>query len=154
MISRKTWKRHCAERCQPDFKGCAFVVVALLFLLSGCGAPKPVLYPNDHLKRVGEEQARRDIAACEQLAAEYVKSEAGKDTLKNTAGGAAGGAVVGGAVGAVTGRLGRGIGVGAAAGAAAGLVKSASDAGKPSPVHKQFVERCLREKGCETIGWQ
>jgi len=154
MTPRKTWKRRRAEGCQPGFKGCALIAVALLLLLSGCGAPKPVLYPNDHLKRVGEEQARRDIATCEQLAEEYVQSDAGKEALKNTAGGAAGGAVVGGAVGAVTGRLGRGIGVGAAAGAAAGVVKSVADAGKPSPVQRQFVERCLREKGYETIGWQ
>ncbi len=143
MKKRDIWKQ-----------GYAFVVAALLLLLCGCGAPKPVLYPNDHLKRVGDGQAQRDIATCEQLAAEYVQSDAGKEALKNTAGGAAGGAVVGGAVGAVTGRLGRGIGVGAAAGAAAGLVRSASDAGKPSPVQRQFVERCLREKGYETIGWQ
>ena len=102
-----------------------FALAAAMVFLAGCGAPKPVLYPNDHLKRVGEARAQADIQECERLAEAYVQSEAGKDALKNTA-----------------------------AGAAAGLVKGVSDAGKPSPVHRQFVERCLREKGYETLGWQ
>ena len=102
----------------------AFALAAGVVFLAGCGAPKPVLYPNDHLKRVGEARAQADIQECERLAEAYVQSEAGKDALKNTAAGAAGGAVIGGAAGAVTGSLRRGIGIGAAAGAAAGLVLS------------------------------
>ncbi|MCX5907884.1 MAG: hypothetical protein NTY64_12060 [Deltaproteobacteria bacterium] len=83
------------------------LITPALFL--GC-AYGPVLYPNTHLKTVGEEQARRDIQECDRLAEEYVKSPAGLAAAESTAVGAAGGAVVGGVVGGVTGNLGQGAG--------------------------------------------
>ncbi|HUH64990.1 MAG TPA: hypothetical protein VLZ07_01040, partial [Syntrophales bacterium] len=123
-----------------------FILVAVL-AVSGCASSRgPVLYPNAHYKMVGEDQARKDIADCDRLAAEYVKSEAGKTVAKNTAGGAAAGTVVGGAAGAVTGHLGTGAGVGAAAGAAAGLIRGTSKASEPSPIYKKYVEKCLRDR--------
>ncbi|HOK06138.1 MAG TPA: cell envelope biogenesis protein OmpA [Syntrophales bacterium] len=131
-----------------------FLLVLSLGFVFACATPGPVLYPNAHLKKVGEEQARRDIAACEQLAQAYVESDEGKKVAMSTAAGAAGGAVVGGAVGAVTGHLGRGLGVGAAGGAAAGLVRGVAKASEPSPLYKRFVERCLRERGYEPLGWR
>jgi len=54
----------------------------------------------------------------------------------------------------VTGSLGRGAGVGAAAGAAAGLVHGMIRASEPSPIFKNFVTRCLQERGYEIIGWE
>jgi outer membrane lipoprotein SlyB len=122
-------------------------------LFLGC-AYGPVLYPNTHLKTVGEEQARKDIQECDRLAEEYVKSPAGLAAAENTAVGAAGGAVVGGVVGGVTGNLGRGLGIGAAAGAASGLVHGLIKSSEPGPVYKNFVDRCLLEKGYEPIGWK
>lgn len=124
-----------------------------MLVLVGCSTG-PVLYPNAHLKMVGETRAHRDIADCEQQADIYIKSNAGEEAVKNTAVGAAGGAVVGGAVGSVAGALGRGAAMGAAGGAAAGLVRGIVKASEPSPLFKSFVERCLREKGYEPIGWQ
>jgi len=130
-----------------------YLGISIILLLAGC-ASGPVLYPNDYLKKVGQEQAQRDIDDCRQKADAYVKSDAAKTIAKNTAIGGAGGAVVGGAMGAVTGSFGRGVGVGAAGGAAVGLVSGAIKASKPSPIYKTFVNRCLSEKGYETIGWQ
>jgi outer membrane lipoprotein SlyB len=127
-------------------------VIFILFL-SGC-ATGPVLYPNAHLQKVGEAQAHKDVAECEALANQYVKSDAGIAAAKSTAIGGAGGAVIGGAAGAVTGHLGQGVGVGAATGAAVGLVHGIIQASKPSPIFKNFVTRCLQEKGYETIGWE
>jgi len=127
-------------------------LIAFLFL-TGC-ASGPVLYPNAHLQRVGETQAQKDVALCEAQADAYVKSDAGIAAAKSMAIGGAGGAVVGGAVGAVTGNLGRGAGVGAAAGAATGLVQGIVQASEPSPVFKNFMIRCLSEKGYEVIGWE
>jgi len=127
-------------------------VISILFL-SGC-ATGPVLYPNAHLQKVGEAQAHKDVSECEALADQYVKSDAGIAAAKSTAIGGAGGGVIGGAAGAVTGHLGRGVGVGAATGAAAGLVHGIIRASEPSPIFKNFVTRCLREKGYETIGWK
>jgi outer membrane lipoprotein SlyB len=124
-----------------------------LLLLSACASSGPILYPNDHLKTVGEERSRLDIQECERQAAEYVKSQAAVDTAKSTAVGAAAGAVVGAAVGAVTGDLGTGAAAGAAGGGATGLLSGLFRASKPSPVHMNYVDRCLREKGYDVIGW-
>jgi hypothetical protein len=57
-------------------------------------------------------------------------------------------------MGSVTGNLGRGAAMGAAGGAVAGVIRGASRASRPSPVFKNFVNRCLREKGYDPIGWE
>ena len=69
------------------------VLILFALILVGCGASqKPVLYPNNHLKTVGNVQAQRDIDECMQTAEAYVK--------KNQESKVAEGAVKGGAVGA------------------------------------------------------
>lgn len=154
---RRSWKK---EREQRGFNKTGrhivklYYLLALVIVVTGCATTGPVLYPNEHLKRVGEAQAHRDIEECDRLAEAYVKSDAGKEAAKSTVAGGAAGAVIGGAAGAVTGSLRRGSAVGAAAGAAAGLVRGISRASEPSPIHKRFVEKCLRERGYEPIGWQ
>jgi len=127
-------------------------LTAILFL-AGC-ATGPALYPNAHLQKVGEAQAQKDVAECETLADQYVKSDAGAQAAKDTAIGGIGGAVIGGAAGAVTGDFTRGLGVGAASGAAAGLVYGIIKATEPSPLFKNFVGKCLQERGYQVIGWQ
>jgi len=128
-------------------------LIFALFLL-GCAAKGPVLYPNAYLKSVGNEKASGDIDECKGNADAYVNSNAGKDAVKSTAAGSAAGAVIGGAAGAVTGDIAGSAGVGAATGAASGLVYSMFKGSEPNPVYKSFVERCLREKGYEIIGWE
>ena len=130
------------------------LIFAVLFVLGGCAGQSPVLYPNDHLKNVGEARAQSDIEECSHQAEAYVKANPGAKVVGGTIVGGAGGAVVGGAVGAVTGNLGRGLGVGAAAGAASGLVHGIYKASQPSPVYKTFVNKCMKEKGYEPIGWE
>ncbi len=127
---------------------------AAVFFIYGCSTRAPVLYPNAHMKSAGEEKVVGDIDECRNSADAYVKSDAGKDAVKRTAKGGAGGAVIGGVAGAVSGDLARGAGVGAATGAASGLVYSLFKGMEPSPVYKSFVEKCLREKGYDVIGWE
>lgn len=124
------------------------LLVSIIFVfLAGCASSGgPVLYPNAHLKAIGKEQAEIDIGECERLANEYIKTNPGGNVAGSTA--------AGGAVGAVTGNIGKGAGIGDAAGAAGGLVRGISKSSKPSQVYKNFVSRCLREKGYEPIGWQ
>jgi hypothetical protein len=129
--------------------------VAALAVLGGCADKRPVLYPNTHLNRVGQEAAQRDIDACIQFARDGgADSEKGKEIAKSTAGGAAIGGAVGAATGAVLGSLGRGAAAGAAGGAAGGLVRGGLASGDPDPVFRNFVDRCLREKGYDPIGWR
>ena len=124
----------------------------------GCAhSQSPVLYPNAKLETAGKAQAEADIAHCRQRADEYVSSGAAtaKEVGKDTAVGGAGGAAVGAVAGAVSGGgAGRGAAIGAATGATAGAVHGAVKSSGPSPIYKNFVDRCLREKGYEVIGWQ
>ena len=130
-------------------------LVLAAMVLWGCADKRPVLYPNAHLKQVGEEAARRDVDDCMRYAQESgAEGSKGTEIAKNTAGGAAMGGAVGAATGAVLGNLGRGTAAGAAGGAAGGLVKGIFDTDDPDPVFKNFVDRCLREKGYESIGWK
>lgn len=81
------------------------------------------------------------------------EAKSGERVAKGTATGAAVGGASGAAVGAVFGKVGKGEAAGALGGAAAltsGLIRS----GEPNPMFKRFVEKCLREKGYEPIGWK
>lgn len=128
----------------------AFIVLSL----AGCGYQRPVLYPNAHLKQVGEAQTQTDIAEGMKMAEAYIKSHPEAKVAGSTAGGAAAGAAVGGAMGSVTGHLGMGAAIGAAGGPVAGAIRGVSGASSPSPTYKNFVDRCLRERGYEPIGWE
>ena len=131
--------------------------------LIACSATRPTLYPNEQYNRVGAAQADRDIAACEQQAQEYVKS-GGQTSQKagEMARNVGVGATVGGASGAVGGAIGGDVGEGAAGGAAGGATAGLLGTlfgwmfqpNEPDPVYRNFVEKCLRDKGYEPIGWQ
>jgi hypothetical protein len=133
----------------------------LSFGITGCATHRPVLSANAHLERVGPSVGERDIEDC-IARAEPAKTERVQGSGENVVAGAAGssvvGAAAGGAGGAVVGNAGRGAAAGAAGGAVAGLT-SALMRGllapkAPDPSYRQFVERCLREKGYAPAGWK
>ena len=114
-----------------------------------------MLYPNPHLRAVGTEIAKTDIDDCIQLAIDYgAQEDKGKKIAKKTAAGAAVGGAAGTAVGAVRGNAAKGAAAGAAGGGAAAMTRGMIRSGKPDPVFKRFVEKCLRDKGYSPIGWQ
>ena len=130
--------------------------------LAACSTAKPTLYPNDQYNRVGEEHAQQDIANCESQAEQYVKTggkggQMASEAARNTAGGAVVGAAGGAVGGAIGGDVGEGAAVGAASGATAGLLGTMFgwmfQRNEPDPVYRNFVEKCLRDKGYEPIGW-
>ncbi|HVN84661.1 MAG TPA: glycine zipper family protein [Candidatus Binatia bacterium] len=133
-----------------------------LLAASGCAAKRPTLYPNEQYNRVGAAAAQRDIDDCMQRADQYVKSggqdaEAARQVGAHTAVGAGVGAASGAVGGAIAGNAGEGAAVGAATGATAGLLSGlfgVFQSSGPDPVYANFVDRCLREKGYEPIGWK
>jgi outer membrane lipoprotein SlyB len=130
-------------------------VAALTVVLNACAAmQRPVLYPNAHLKDVGDATAQRDIDECQQLAENSGMSKSNDQVVKRGAEGAAVGAAAG-SVGTLVGggSVGAGAGVGAAIGATAGAVRGAfSDHG--NPIYRNFTQRCLQDRGYDVIGWQ
>ncbi len=138
-------------------------VAGLVIVLAGCSTSRPTLYPNEQYNKVGAAQADRDVAACEQQASEFVKSggqggQMAKETAQNVGVGATVGAATGAVAGAVGGDPVQGAAAGAAGGATAGLLGTLFGwmfrAPEPDPVYRNFVDKCLRDKGYEPIGWQ
>ncbi len=133
------------------------IMIATL-ALSGCSSTKkPVLYPNTHLNRVGQQQADADINACMRMA-ETSGANSGKseELAKNTAKAGAVGGATGAVVGAISssGSAGRGAAIGGAGAATATLVRGAFDSSEPTQVYIRFVDQCLRDKGYQPIGWR
>jgi outer membrane lipoprotein SlyB len=138
----------------------------LLFLslltCAACASRRPVLYPNEHWKQVGAAAADRDVDDCMRLADQFVSSggrsaQTGKTVATSTAVGAGSGAAIGAVGGAITGSAGEGAAIGAATGGTAGLLSGifgASHGSGPDPVYANFVDRCLRDRGYDPIGWQ
>jgi hypothetical protein len=140
-----------------------FVAFSLSLGLTACSTHRPVLYPNERLKQVGTEAAERDINECMRRGEEYIASggRAGAVAGRAAAGtgaGAAIGAAAGGAGGAAVGHAARGAAAGAAGGAAAGLTRGMLqgffEPRGPDPALRNFVTRCLSEKGYDVIGWK
>ena len=130
-------------------------VGAMLFALSGCATQRPVLYPNAKYDRVGPEIAQRDVDDCIRLAEQHgVTPSGGEKVVRSGAEGAAVGGAGGAAAGAVRGHAGESAAVGAAFGAAAAATRGAIHSGEPDSVYKGFVQRCLRERGYDVIGWK
>lgn len=127
-------------------------------LLAACAATpsRPILYPNEHLRQVGQAQARRDIAECEALARQAGASagDRAETVATRTATGAGIGAASGAVGGAITGAPGTGAAIGAAGAATAALLQGLLASSPPSPAYVAFVNRCLGERGYELTGWQ
>jgi hypothetical protein len=136
-------------------RSCGLLII--MFLVAGCAAPKPILYPNDHLRQVGQEVADRDVNECREMA-----NDAGATASQGKSGQVAGSTAAGGAIGsasgavggAVVGHPGRGAMVGAAAGATGGFLRGLFRRSPPSNACKQFVQRCLKERGYDPVGWE
>lgn len=136
---------------QPWRRLCA-VGIGLL-LIAGCAHQQPRLYPDPVVQRRGPAQVDRDIKACENMAKvngiDYSKGGVGRRTVEGGVVGGAGGA----AVGAIYGNAGRGAATGAAYGATTGLFRGLFAREQPHPTYVRFVNRCLRDKGYDPIGW-
>lgn len=128
--------------------GTAFCLVATL-MATGCGTARPIIYE-------GGPEAGQDIDDCMRLAREGgADAGQGAQFARNTATGAAMGAAATGIYGAVRGEndVGNRTAAGAAAGAAVGLIRSGVKASEPSGTYKGYVNRCLRQRGYDVVGW-
>ena len=144
-----------------------FATVFLLALtgLAGCAATgpnspsaRPVLYPNATLNRVGAAQGQVEVYGCisRAMAAGLTPDEK-TNAVARRAGEGAATAGVASAVGALlTGRSSdvlRSGAIGAAVGGSAGAVSGAFHNDRPNGTYRQFVQRCLSERGFDVIGW-
>jgi hypothetical protein len=132
------------------------VKISTMLALCGCASSQPIIYPNVHSQAVGSAQAQQDIGECKALAesagASSSNSKANTMARKTVKGGGVG-AATGAVGGAIAGNAGRGAAIGAASGATAGLVHSLFGDSSPSPAYRNFVTRCLKDRGYDLAGW-
>ncbi len=132
------------------------LILAIAMSMAGCSATRPVLYPNEHLKAVGPDAAERDIDDCMALAKSAGAnsgSGAAGHVATTTAVGAALGAATGAVGGAIVGSAGTGAAIGAASGGTAGLLGGIFSRPQHSPAFENFVNRCLQDRGYQSMGW-
>ena len=128
------------------------ICIALATLaLGACASNQPVVY-----QAGGATGVEAAIAECKQLAANAgANAGTGVGTAtRRTAEGAAVGAATGAIGGAIAGNVGAGAGIGAATGAAANLLRTLFDEPAPNPAFRGYVERCLKDRGYDVVGWQ
>ena len=137
-------------------KSIPFVILLItLTLLTACAAHRPVLYPNAMLKDVGHAAAEADIDKCISLAHKYgAESDKNREIAEDAAENAAVAGVAGAAAGAVYDNVGKGAAAGAAAAGSATLTRGLFRSKEPDPLFRRFVERCLRDKGYDPVGWK
>ena len=137
---------------------CSLILLVVIGL-TACAGPEPILKSNTRVQLYGKDQAARDAAVCGEKA-ERAGLQHGTNRSGNAGAGATLGIVGGAAVGASAGLIGgpTGIAIGAAAGGAVGgvlgFLAGTYKPLQPQPDYAAFVERCLKEKGYETTGWQ
>lgn len=124
-------------------------LLSLTLILLGC-ASKPVLYPNSKLEKVGKEAAQEDVNLCMEKADKFLESPRAKKVLKSAGTGSLVGSATGLITGLLTGDVVGGIASGAAIGAASGAAVGAIT---PDRLREAYVNRCLRRKGYEILGW-
>lgn len=134
-------------------------LTSLIFvsLIAGCATtpPRPALYPNKTYEKHGPAAADEAVASCMYKAdAAGLKDNTENQALKEGAGGALAGAAVGAALGAISGNAGYGAATGAVIGGAGGTVHGAGKQNEPGSIYKEYVNRCLTNKGYEVIGWR
>lgn len=130
--------------------------LAVLCVEPAFAAPKPQLYPNAYLNKVGPQQAKTDMNNCRLQAEDHLEEQGasarpGGTALKGAAKGAARGAL---AATIMNGKAGRGAGAGAALGGLGAAGEAAKEKREGSPEYRAYVEACLEDKGYKVIGWK
>lgn len=133
------------------------IISMLVLSAAGCAAGnKPVIYPNTHSQSVGVGQVEADIAECKHLAQSAGATPYGgnaSDTARNAVRGGALGAATGAVGGAIAGSAAQGAKIGAASGATAAVLNAFLREPVPNPAYRNYVERCLSDRGYDLAGW-
>ena len=128
--------------------------ILILLLTAACAHQRPVLYPDERLKTVGEPTAQRDVDECLATAKVYLKANPATRVARRVGWAGAVGAAMGAVTGLIFGDLGRAAAGGAAVGAVGGAAQGAWEAGSPDEIARAYTQRCLAKKGYSVIGWK
>lgn len=146
---------YTATKKHPRLRVLTFATLVSVSLLACQTTPdRPQLYPNAHYNKVGQQRADKDTNECMDAARDHGVSENDDGQVAEKAvSGAVIGGVSAGAWGLVRGDAGSRAAAGAAAGGAGGTASGALQSTKTNPTFKNFVSRCLADRGYQVIGW-
>lgn len=133
--------------------GLRLALLMTALLIAGCAHQKPVVYPRagaPHGSAGQQQAAEMCMARAEAYGLDYSDGDVARRTAEGGVVGGAGGAVAG----AIYGDWAQGALAGVASGATVGLLRGLFAADAPAPVFRNFVGRCLAERGYDVIGWQ
>lgn len=128
-----------------------------MLLLAGCATapPRPLFYFGSYEEPVSKVQSDRDTDECMALARQAgVQENRDGQVGRKAASGALLGGIAAGAWSLIRGNGGDTVVAGAVAGGATGAAKGAIDSTEQNPIFRRYVERCLRERGYDVIGWK
>jgi hypothetical protein len=126
-------------------------------LLVGCASSSPIVYQQHPAGGAVSTRVAQDISQCRQRATAAV----GTNARQATAAGEIGRIGAVGFVGTAVGSLVAGSAdawsrarAGAAGGAAGMATKLLLEWNEPDEVHQEYVQRCLKERGHDVLGWR
>ena len=128
---------------------------AMLFL-TACSTCRPVLYPNNHYKEVGHDQAQKDIQAAIDIAKKsgLDDSSTSNKELAKSASKTAANTSVNTAVNVASGTVGSGSVISATGSGLGFLIDWMFTKKAPKPLFKKHVELTLRQQGYQILGWK
>lgn len=143
----------------PSTRGrCISALVISAFVFSGCATQQPVVYQKSASAAAQQQRIDKDIQACRQIAEGAVGLNARR--AESASQSAARTGAIGFAATAAAGIVSTSKDVwqraraGAAAGATGAVVKTVLEWNDADEVHREYVERCMQERGHDVLGWR
>lgn len=122
--------------------------IGLIGLFGCASSGGPMLYPNIHYKQVGEEQAKVDVAFCDDQSENYIDSYSERYLAADDDDYIIEGGIERTVAGAFSGNVGRGSYMADVIGNGKKIEED-----RRISIRQRFVNRCLNEKGYQVIGW-
>ncbi len=140
-------------------KGKAYILLAVssgMLFLTACSTCEPVLYPNNHYKEVGHEQAQKDVQAAIDMAKKNGLDDSSRSNkaLAKSASKAAANTGVNAAVSIASGSIASGTAISAAGNGLRFLIDWMFVKKNPGPLFKKHVELTLKQQGYQILGWK
>ena len=126
-----------------------FCMCSAILFVTGCSSCKPVLYSNNHYKRVGRKQAEKDIQTAIKMAKTQRLDDSSRSnkTLAKSASRSAASTGVSTALGSASVASATGSGL-------SFLIDWMFTSKAPKPLFKKHVELTLRQQGYQVLGWK
>ena len=143
---------------EPKSRRAVWLSAFALVLLAGCATPQPVVYLKPSAGPVVQKRVAGDVQECQRIAQGAVGVNGRQSSGLARSAGRTG--AIGWASTAIAGVVSSSQDVwkrakaGAAAGATGAAVKTLLEWNDPDEVNREYVQRCMSERGHDVLGWR